>query len=532
MKIVTAEQMQVIERQAEFLGVGTDLLMENAGHAVAKAILKRVTDPRRIKSLVLVGPGNNGGDGLVAARYLCEAGMPVVVYLWNRNTAADPNFQAVLAQGIPCICAAEDPEQKILRDEVRESSLIIDALLGTGKSRPISGSLAALLRTVRAEKRAGCQAIAVDIPSGLNSDTGAVDENTLRADLTVTLGYPKIGLFLLPGAAFVGELVVGDIGLPAGVVVESSLEMLTAEWIKELLPERPRWGHKGTFGRVLVVAGSVHYTGAAYLACSGAMRVGAGLVTLALARSLHPVLASKLTESTFLPLPEVEPGVLGVEAKEQLLSAMLRCQVLLVGPGLGQHPSTVALLEQVLRALSSAGEAVSPDPMAINMVIDADGLNGLASVPVWWEILPRRAVLTPHAGELGRLMGISAEAVQESRLTVALEAARRCQRTVVLKGAYTIIASPDGQAAINPLASPGLASAGTGDVLAGAIAGLMAQGLEPQAAAIAGVYLHGQAGAMVADDLGDAGMLAGDLLLALPKAIKELKQQSPAERSH
>ncbi|MFH1002715.1 MAG: NAD(P)H-hydrate dehydratase, partial [Chloroflexota bacterium] len=289
-------------------------------------------------------------------------------------------------------------------------------------------------------------------------------------------------------------------------------ELITAGWARAALPARPPDANKGTFGRVLVVAGSINYIGAAYLACSGALRVGAGLVTLATASSLQPVLAARLAEATYLPLAEAAPGVIAPQAAETIKEQLDRYDVLLLGCGLGQGPETLEFISGVLfgKELPAA-------------VLDADALNSLAILPDWWQRLADDAILTPHPGEMARLCGVPVAEVQADRVGIALRAAGEWHMTVVLKGAYTVIAAPDGRCRISLVANPGLASAGTGDVLAGAIAGLAAQGLSRFDAACLGVYLHGQAGEMVRDELGDAGMLASDLLPALPVVIKKLK---------
>ena len=294
--------------------------------------------------------------------------------------------------------------------------------------------------------------------------------------------------------------------------------LITAEWVKSVLPKRPIEANKGTFGKVLVVAGSVNYTGAAYLACSGAIRVGAGLVTLATAASLQPILASKLTEVTYLPLPETSLGIISSEAARMVERELNNYNVLLMGCGLGQHPATVNFIKSLL-----FGEAVRLPPT----VLDADALNALAGPSDegdWWRKLTDNAILTPHPGEMARLAGVSVEEVQSDRVGIAKKMAQKWHKTVVLKGAYTIIATPDGQARINNIANPGLATAGTGDVLSGVIAGLLAQGLASEDAAVCGVYLHAEAGEIVKEKLGDAGMIASDLLPVLPLAIKKLKE--------
>lgn len=531
MKIVTTDEMRQLERQADARGLSFATMMENAGRAVAMETMRRwPVVGKRI--LVLVGPGNNGGDGLVAARHLHDAGAQVTVYLSKqRDPTTDQNLRLVQDRAIPCLLADDDPGFTLLAQSLAWADLLVDALLGTGVSRPVEGVIQGILQEV-AKARQGSPKrpplVSVDLPSGLNADTGAVDPVTPYADLTVTFACPKRGLFLFPGADHVGELVVADIGIPADLASQVPINLTTAEQVRASLPPRPLRANKGTFGRVLVVAGSVNYTGAACMASVSALRVGAGLVTLACGASLHPIFATKLLEVTFLPLPEDEPGHLGPRALPLLKEALglqegaqrmvgtgrrqRAYTALLLGPGLGLHATTVALVRGLLSAIRAAG-AMLP------YVLDADGLNAVASLERWWEMLPPGGILTPHPGEMARLTGLSVAEIEANRWEIAAEKAREWGQVVILKGAYTVIASPDGQVNINPFANPGLATAGSGDVLAGAIVGLLAQGMAPFAAAVAAAYLHGLAGEQAKKEIGGVGMLAGDLVPLLPRAI-------------
>jgi len=513
MKIVTAEQMRQIDRECIRLGTPVGLLMENAGRAVAEETREYLGNLKKQHVLCLIGAGNNGGDGLVAARYLHERGAKVSVYLCSSRPADDANLQLVREGGISCIEAAADKNLKKLDGLLASATCVIDALLGTGKIRPLEGVFQKTLEKVNASKKANhFSIIAVDLPSGMDADTGAIDPACPAADVTVTLAFPKPGLFSFPGAARAGKVKIVDIGIAASLADSITTELLTAEWAGDTLPERPLNANKGTFGRVLVNAGSINYIGAAYLACSGALRVGAGLVTLATPHSLQSIIASRLAEATYLPLPESRQGVISVEAADIIHRQCPQYDVLLVGCGLGQNPSTVEF-----------GSSLLLKPGLPPLVLDADGLNILARLPDWWRKIPDNAVLTPHPGEMSRLCGLSLDEVQSDRPGVARKFAAAWQKTVVLKGAYTVIAAPDGRCRISPFANPGLASAGTGDVLAGVIAGLAAQGLDLFDAASLGVYLHGAVGEKIRNELGDAGMLASDLLPALPVIIKQLK---------
>ncbi len=516
MKIVTADQMRKIDQDCAKIGLPTNVLMENAGKAVAEEVKNIVSDISRQRILFLIGPGNNGGDGLVAARYLHDWGAAVTLYLCAQRPPDDPNLKLVRERGVTFIEMAQDKDLGRLDELLSSSGAVIDAIFGTGKSRLLDNTIVRLLERVsnaKGEHRA-LHIIALDLPSGLNADTGAVDNACLYADNTITLGFPKLGLFNFPGAERAGKITVVDIGIPSYLAEQVTTELITGEWARSVLPERPLAANKGSFGKVLAVAGSINYIGAAYLACSGAMRVGAGLVTLATAASLQPILASKLTEVTYLPLPESHPGIISPEAAGLIHQELSRYNVLLMGCGLGQSQSAIKFIESVLLK----AKVILP-----SLVLDADALNILAKTPGWWQQLADDAILTPHPGEMARLAGVSVDEVQSDRAGITRKVALEWHKTVVLKGAYTVIAAPDGQVKISPIANPGLASAGTGDVLTGAIAGLVAQGLPLFDAAACGVYLHGEAGEMVKAKLGDAGMIATDLLPELPVVIKQLK---------
>ena len=515
MKILTAEQMRQIDQECARLGTSTSVLMENAGKAVAEETRRRLGNMESQHILCLIGPGNNGGDGLVAARYLHDWGARVSLYLCSQRPSEDTNLKLVQERSLTCIDAAQDKNLKKFDGLLASATGVIDALLGTGRMRPLKGVFRQVLERVgTAKKNQNLDIIAVDLPSGLDADSGAVDPACLYADMTVTLAFPKLGLFSFPGAERVGKIKIADIGIPEHLADSVMTELITSDWARAVLPERPLNANKGSFGRVLVAAGSINYIGAAYLACNGALRVGAGLVTLATAISLQPILASKLTEVTYLPLPESQPGIISAEAAEIVTRQFGQYDVLLLGCGLGQSQSAKEFVSSLF------GKDVPA------LVLDADALNILANIPDWWQRLPDGAILTPHPGEMARLCGLSVEEVQADRSGIARRFAAEWRKSIVLKGAHTVIAAPDGGCRISPFANPGLASAGTGDVLAGAIAGLVAQGLSLFDAASLGVYLHGEAGEMIRNMLGDAGMIATDLLPALPVVIKQLKSKT------
>ncbi len=515
MKLVTVDQMRALERQADERGVSYAALMETAGVAVARSVRRLLGGAAGRRVGVLVGPGNNGGDGLVAARQLHDWGAIVGVVLLSPRPATDGNFDAVARRGIEIFGSDAPGFERRLGEWLNGCEAVLDAVLGTGHSRPLAGELRDVLTTVRAAaERTGLKVVAVDLPTGVDADSGAADPAALPADMTVTLGFPKVGLFCQPGAALVGVLEVADIGLPAGSADGITAELLAASDVRALLPHRPAQANKGTFGRALVVAGCGNYLGAAGLACRGALRSGAGLVTLAAPRAVVQATAASMVEPTYLPLPSVGDDAIVGAAADVLAPACGGYDALLVGCGLGQHPETKVFVERLL---------LSGLKLPDRVLIDADALNILAGIPDWWERLPQGAVLTPHPGEMARLLGSTVAEVQRDRFATAAAAAMRWHQVVVLKGAHTVIASPDGRWRVSPFANPVLASAGTGDVLAGITAGLMAQGVAPFAAAAAGVYLHGAAGEAFARAHGDAGLIASDLGALLPDVMRELK---------
>ncbi len=509
MRVVSVEEMREIERRAEAeYGLTSPVLMEHAGRSVAEVLREHaggaVAD---LDVLVLVGPGNNGGDGRVMGRYLAEWGARVTYYAWKEHQ---------LERDGAAIPAGDNAE--VLREAIAQADVVADAFLGTGHARPLDPRMRQVLALVREERgRRELVVVAVDLPSGLNADTGAVDEGTLAADLTVTLAFPKMGLFLFPGAGFVGEMEVGDIDLPEEMAIPPGPELMNASLLRPELPARPLDGNKGTFGKLIVLAGSPSYIGSAYLCSAAAARIGAGLVTLATTPELAPAYAASLHEITYhlLPARDATPEARAMS----FIGGLDGYRAVVIGPGLGQSDATRDFLSRVFAAIKALPEGRRP-----RLLVDADGLNNLAALDRWWELLPPKAVLTPHPGEMARLRG--GQAVSgggPDRLEVIREATRTWGHVIVLKGAVTLIGEPEGGVRINWPPNPALATAGTGDVLSGAIGGLLAQGMEPFAAASAGVYVHSRAGLLVSERLGDAGLLASDLLGELPLALQETK---------
>lgn len=556
MHIPTTAQMRALEQGAVDAGATWPGLLEQAGWGVAQEALRLLGDASGHLVLVLVGPGNNGGDGLVAARHLHDAGARVTLYLWRRDQPQnDPNWLRCRKRAIPELAATDDPDAQALGRLLPEATLVIDALLGMGISRTVGGDLAAIVRALNARPRTAAArqnpsrarpggqrlelprtplVLSIDLPTGIHSDSGAVMGVAVAADLTVATGLIKRGLLLYPGRAYAGELRLAEIGLAPRQLEALMSERITPDFVRGRLPARPDDGHKGTFGKVMVVAGSLIYPGAASLATAGALRVGAGLVTLATGRSVLGG-PGRLPEITMRPLPEAEWGTLGEEAADELLKHLDGYRALLIGPGLGREQHTRKFLERLLgieatrprgaigfRLATIEEKPAPPRPELPPALIDADGLNLLSEIDGWAERLPHgRVVLTPHPGEMERLL--KTEELSDDRVRVAEDAAKAWGQVVVLKGATTIVAEPAGRSAIHDGGNAALATAGTGDVLAGVIAGLLAQGLAPFEAATLGVYLHAAAGRLLRDDLGDAGTIASDLLPRLPLAIKQLK---------
>ena len=519
LKLVTPDQMRRIEDRAEALGVSKAALMQNAGLAIARRIRQLHAPLYGVPVLILAGPGNNGGDGIVAARWLQRWQARPVVYICRDRPDPDPILDAARAANVPIIAASADAGLAQLAALLDRAHLVVDAALGIGRIRPIQSPLRDILAAAAAAKaaRPALRILAIDVPSGMNAADGSSDPACLPADLTLSMGYPKVGHYAYAAAPLIGALETTDIGLPPGAAHDIPLSVMTAAAARARLPARPAASHKGSFGRTLAITGSLNYIGAAHLSATAAARVGSGLVTIALPAAIQAPIAAKSPEPTYLPLPETAPGVISPDAARAILSDAAAYDSLLLGCGMGQAADTRRFIEHILYN-------EQPLPPA---VIDADGLNALAQTHRWWERFRQPAILTPHPGEMARLAAKPTPEVQADRIGIARESAALWNKIVVLKGAYTIVAHPDGAAQLCPFANPGLASAGTGDVLAGCIAGLLSQGVPPQDAAPLGVYLHALAGERVRRSLGDAGMLASDLLPELPLALKALRQEHP-----
>ena len=520
MKILTAEQMREIDRQTiQDLGMPSLTLMENAGVQFVRALEQRFPDLVSQKVTILCGKGNNGGDGFVIARQLWMRGATPRVVL-----AADPeslsadarvNFHYLQYTGVAPYVVRSMEDWLVIKTDLLGSTLLVDALLGTGLSTPLEGFYLELVSDVNTNFP-GVPVIAVDMPSGLPSDTGDYVGESVHADLTVTFTAPKVSQVFPPNMNNCGELVVVPIGTPPESLMRSDffLNLVEASEVQPLLAPRMKDTHKGDFGHVLVVAGGRGKTGAAGLAGQAALRSGAGLVTVATAESSLTSVAGYAAELMTEPLPETEAGSISARALEyDRFAGMVKDKsVLAIGPGLSTHPETVDFVRRVVRDFK------------LPMVVDADALNALGGAPELLDGRERTLVITPHPGEMGRLVGKSTADVQSRRVETARALARAHHLYVVLKGFRTLVAEPGGQVFVNPTGNPGMAAGGMGDVLTGLIAGFLAQFFDrpPAAVIAAAVYLHGLAGDLAAAEVGELSLTAGDVLRMFPAALRKV----------
>ncbi len=500
-KLVTPEQMRSIERRCVDQGMTLERLMQNAGTALAaKADQMAGHGP----ILILVGPGNNGGDGLVAAELLAARGRQVSVYTFKRDGAAPFEGYAVRAE--------DDLDRSTLRLLTATSALIVDALLGIGRSRPVEGELLTIVGCANTSRGALTRALAVDIPTGVDADTGTVLGEAFQANGTLCMGFAKLGCVLYPGSRYAGSLYLTDAGIPERLGESIPQSLIDSEEIASLLPGRSFEANKGSSGRVLAVTGSHDFTGAPVLVSLAAYRAGAGLVELAIPDRIKASVAAHAVEPIYLPLPDVD-GKLGPTSLDKITASFGKAKAFVLGSGMGLSDATIQLVRSLLDLMRR--------PHSPPAVIDADGLNAVSRLPGWHEGLSQ-VVVTPHPGEMSRLTGLKIQSIQEDRIGVARRFALEWGVTVVLKGARTVVASPQGNIAINFSGGPNLATAGTGDVLTGIIGGLLAQGCAPWDAARSGVFLHGCAGDLWRAQNGEVGMLASDLLPLLAPARQSI----------
>ena len=525
MKILTAAQMQRIDRlTTERYGVPSLTLMENAGRGVVEFLLDRYAPLSSQSITVVCGRGNNGGDGLVVARLLRERGLKPRVVLLADPASLKGDAALNLKRWTPdgrLDVAADKGAWQALKKKLDDTTLLVDAILGTGLSRPVEGYLGEVVRDINAGF-SGAHIVAVDLPSGIGADSGELIGDTLRADATVTFTAPKMAHVFPPACERMGHWAVKQIGTPPAALSDDPelfLNLTCPEDLGWLVQPRRIDANKGNFGRVLILAGSVGKAGAAALAAKAALRAGAGLVTVATAASAAPIVASFGMEFMTEPLPETDAGTISLRALDsgRMQKLMEGKTVLAIGPGLGSIPETAEFARKIVN------EAKIP------IVVDADGLNAFEGCMTTFRAglsSPPQAVLTPHPGEMARLTGIPAAEIQARRVEVAREFATAHKVNLVLKGFRTLIAAPDGSVAVNPTGNPGMAKGGTGDILTGIIAGLLAQypALPVANVAAGAVYLHGLAGDLAACETDPSSMIAGDLLDAIPKAYQALRK--------
>jgi hydroxyethylthiazole kinase-like uncharacterized protein yjeF len=520
--VLTAGEMRSADRATiEEIGLPGAVLMENAGAAVAAVVLARYPDTRH--PLVVCGKGNNGGDGFVVARRLRERGAAAILVGRREDVVGDArlHLQAYEKSGGTLIEAGTEATWTTAMEHFRSCDLVIDAVLGTGLDQEPRGLVRNAVASIRSAAARGLPVIAVDLPSGVPSDSGGVPWLAVRANLTVTFAALKLGHVLPPACDLVGELIVADIGIPAACIeaTGSRVALVEESDAARAFPPRPPGAHKGTFGHVLVVAGSRGKTGAAVLTATAALRGGAGLVTLAAAEGALAFMPSLRPEVMSEPLPATSSGAVDKGALDRVLALAESRDVVVLGPGLGQEAGTRELVRELV--------ARCPRPL----VIDADGLNALGALGDAAERdFPKRqapTILTPHPGEMARLLNTTTADVQGRRLDVARALSVQTGAHVVLKGQRTLVADPSGRVAVNPTGNPGMATGGTGDVLAGLTGASLARH-DPWLAAIAAVFVHGRAGDLAAARLGDASVLAGDVIDEFPAAIASLGSRGGA----
>ena len=516
MKIATASQMRSLDRRAiDEARIPGSVLMERAGEGVV-ATLEEVQTPLAGRTaIVLCGKGNNGGDGLVIARLLLRKRVKTIVVLLAQPSELSGDAKLMYRRftrtaGAPTVRVNPSTEQ--IRQYLHRSDFAVDALLGTGLASQVMGNYRA---AILAMNESGRPVMAVDVPSGIHSDTGAVMGTAVGARWTVTFGLPKLGLYHGAGIDHAGEIRIADIGIPSDYVaaLKTDVSLISCEDVRRRLPRRPRSAHKGTFGHAGLIAGSVGKTGAAAMAAQAALRAGAGLVTVATPASVNDILEAKLMEVMTMPMPETKARTLARSALDRLLLFANARSAIALGPGLTTHPETIDLIHALVPRIERPA------------VLDADALNAMAGRVDLLRECKTPLILTPHPGEMARLEeNATPQMINADRVGVATRFARVRRVFVVLKGARTVIANPDGQVAICPTGNPGMATAGTGDVLTGMITGLLAQGLSPWDAACCGTYLHGLAGDLAAARMGTTGMIAGDLIDQIPHAITQTIQ--------
>ncbi|PWB52958.1 MAG: hypothetical protein C3F13_10045 [Anaerolineales bacterium] len=537
-KIYSVKEMLSLEKEADSSGLSYAMMMENAGKGLAGEIERAYSHHHNKTVLALVGSGNNGGDALVALQELARLNWETYAYIVKHREVDDPLVKKY-EELHGCVTDIDhDPKLEKLSELLTNCGILIDGVFGTGIKLPLRGETAEVLAfckkiiEIQDEK---IQVVAVDCPSGVDCETGEVADQTIPADLTVTMAGLKTGLLRAPAEKIIGTLRIVSIGSLERLKTYTDNQKIVLDnaSAKKILPQRPIDAHKGTFGTAFIVAGSINYTGAALLAGEAAYRAGVGLVTMAVPEPLHRILAGHFPESTWVILPH-EMGVISEDAVRVVRQNIAKASAVLIGPGFGLEETTGVFMSRLFEEsrpvylgdfgyIQNKASEIDNQLFTQPVVIDADGLKLLARIEHWFEKLPALAVLTPHPGEMSILSGLPVNEIQANRLEIAEKYAKEWGHVLVLKGAYTVIAAPDGRIAVVPIATSALARAGTGDVLAGLIVGLRAQGAGAFEAACAGAWIHAQAGLSAADKLGTtASILARDVLNAVPSVISKL----------
>lgn len=514
-KVVYAEEMRAIDRKAiEEYGIPGIVLMENAGLRTVEVIEEILGDPAGKQVVILAGRGNNGGDGFVIARHLWNAGVQVSTFMVGDPDQLTPdahlNYSILTRMQVPLYVLQTEQDMNRFTLVLLSADLVVDALYGVG----FKGSLNEFeTQVAKLINWSLLPVVAVDIPSGVEADTGRIYGEAIQAHHTVTYGLPKVGLLLEPGKSHAGTLTVADISLPRPLLTgpELKLNLISNELVQPFLKPRAVESHKGTYGHALVIGGAVGMSGAVIMAACSALRSGAGLVTAALPESIQSVVETELVEVMTVPLAETGQRAIALEALPAIGNLLGTVSVCAIGPGMSRYAEASAVLRFVM------------EHAGVPIVIDADGLNAVSHDVSILKDRQVPIVLTPHPGEMARLTNLSIEEIQADRIEIARHYAQQWGVTVILKGNRTVVAAPGGEVFLNLSGNPGMATAGSGDVLCGIITGLIAQGLRAQDAAVVGVYLHGMAGDYVERTKGQRGLIAGDLIEALPEVIKQFE---------
>ena len=516
MKIVKGNEMASIDNQTiSELGMPGSVLMENAARALCRALVEEIGTEEKPPVMVLCGSGNNGGDGFCIARILSGWGFPVTPVHIGRLQSLKPdarlNYELLKKYDIEVVPVNDDGDLTRFKIIADKSDWIVDAIFGTGLSRIILGMAGKVLSYCKDLNK---KIIAVDIPSGVNSDTGEVLGDALKADITVTFGLPKWGHFLFPGAGYIGKLIVADIGFPEFLQKDVSLRgnLTTAGFVRNVLPQRPLNAHKGSCGKLALVAGCKHFMGAGILASRGALRSGVGYITLFLPNYMEPYIKLAVPDIVTRGLTDMDGGFITTQATDSVLESLSSFDALAIGPGLGGMATTRDFVIDIL------------EDSKLPAVIDADGLNHLASCKDLERNPEIPWILTPHPGEAAKLLDTTISNILSDPVSAAQTLSARYNAIVVLKGANTLIVNPDGDVFISPTGNPGMATLGMGDVLTGIIASLLARKISAFHAAVAGVYIHGLAGDIAASDIGEESITASDVIESVPRALVMIRR--------